>query len=113
VRKAFDLGLKAASRTASDRIAVIAEDDRSIASFGCWPWLRDVHARMIEIFAAARAKVIANSTFFFGSQADPGLNYINRLLDFYGRNIQQTRSPPVAAAPGYAGFSGVGTVGQV
>ena len=45
-RKAYDLGVKAASRTPSDRIAIIAIDDASIANIGRWPWSRDVHARM-------------------------------------------------------------------
>ena len=52
-RKAYDLGLQSASRPASDRIAVIAIDDASIANIGRWPWSREVHARMTDLLAGA------------------------------------------------------------
>ncbi len=93
-RKAYDLGVKAASRTASDKIAVIAIDDRSIANIGRWPWPRDIHAKMTNILAAARAKVIVNSTFFFEPQADPGLIYIDKLLDLYAKSSPQGVQEP-------------------
>jgi serine/threonine-protein kinase len=83
-RKAYDLGVRAASRVPSDKIAVIAIDEQSIANIGRWPWPRDVHARMTDIIAGANAKVIANGTFFFEPQLDPGLLYINKLLDRRG-----------------------------
>ena len=37
-RKAYDLGVKATSRTPSDKIAVIAIDKQSIDNIGRWPW---------------------------------------------------------------------------
>ena len=46
-RKAYDMGVLASSRAPSDRIAVIAIDDESIANIGRWPWSREVHARML------------------------------------------------------------------
>jgi len=36
-RKAYDLGVNAVSRTPSDKIAVIAIDDRSISNIGAGP----------------------------------------------------------------------------
>ena len=72
-RKAYDLGVQAASRAPSDRIAVIAIDDASIANIGRWPWSREVHARMVDLLAGAKAKVVANTTFFFEPQRDAGL----------------------------------------
>ena len=56
-RKAYDLGVQATSRTASDKIAVIAIDDTSIANIGRWPWSREVHAKMTDLLAGAKAKV--------------------------------------------------------
>lgn len=56
-RKAYDRGVQAASRSPSDRIAVIAIDDASIANIGRWPWSREVHARMVDLLAGAKAKV--------------------------------------------------------
>ncbi|HWQ38139.1 MAG TPA: serine/threonine-protein kinase [Burkholderiales bacterium] len=82
-RSAYDLGMRASERTPSDRIAVIAIDDQSIANIGRWPWPRDVHARMIERLAAAGVKVIGYASFFFEPQEDPGLRYLNRLIDLY------------------------------
>ncbi len=79
-RKAYDLGVQAVSRVPSDRIAVIAIDDSSIANIGRWPWSRDVQARMIDLLGGARAKVVANTSFFFEPQRDAGLVYIEKLL---------------------------------
>jgi eukaryotic-like serine/threonine-protein kinase len=80
-QKAYDLGVQATSRTPSDRVAVIAIDDTSIANIGRWPWSRDVHARMTDLLAAANAKVIGNTVFFSEPQIDPGYVYVTKLLD--------------------------------
>jgi CHASE2 domain-containing sensor protein len=48
-RGAYDVVVRASSRAPSDRVAVIAIDDQSIANFGRWPWSRDVHAQMIGL----------------------------------------------------------------
>src|SRR5688572_3980247 len=80
-RKAYDLGVQATSRNASDRIAVIAIDDTSIANIGRWPWSREVHAKMTDLLAGAKAKVIVNTVFFSEAQVDPGYAYVTKLLD--------------------------------
>src|SRR3972149_3237626 len=100
-RKAYDLGVQATTRVPSDRVAVIAIDDASIANIGRWPWSREVHARMVDVLAGAKAKVIINSTFFFEPQLDAGLAYIGKLLELY-RNIPQgpsARRPATPARP--------------
>lgn len=78
-RTAYDWGVRASSRTPSDAIVLIAIDDQSIASLGRWPWSRDVHARMIDLLAAAKAKVIGYTVFFTEPQLDPGLAYIEKI----------------------------------
>jgi len=78
-RKAYDWGVRASSRTPSDKIAVIAIDDASIANLGRWPWPREIHGRMLEILAAAHAKVVGNTVFYFEPQVDAGLEYINKI----------------------------------
>jgi len=93
-RKAYDLGVQAASRMPSDRIAVIAIDDSSIANIGRWPWPRDVHARMVDLLAGAQAKVIANTTFFFEPQRDAGLAYIEKLLTLHRDLSAQSAANP-------------------
>ena len=45
-RSAYDFGVKQSSRVASDKLAIIAIDDQSIANIGRWPWPRNVHAQM-------------------------------------------------------------------
>ncbi len=62
-RKAYDLGVLATSRVPSDRIAVIAIDEQSIANLGRWPWPREIHARMVDILAAGHAKAIGHTAF--------------------------------------------------
>jgi CHASE2 domain-containing sensor protein len=56
----------------ADKIAVIAIDKQSIDNLGRWPWSREVHAKMIDGLAAAKAKVIASTVFFSEPQIDPG-----------------------------------------
>jgi serine/threonine-protein kinase len=83
-RKAYDLGVRASSRAPSERVAVIAIDDTSIANIGRWPWPRDVHAQLIDRLAQAQAKVIGYTVFFSEPQIDPALPYINQLNELYG-----------------------------
>ncbi|HKQ28442.1 MAG TPA: serine/threonine-protein kinase [Burkholderiales bacterium] len=80
-RKAYDFGLQASAHRPSERIAVIAIDEASLSSLGRWPWSREVHARMTDLLAGARAKVIGNAVLFDQAQVDPGYAYITRLLD--------------------------------
>jgi serine/threonine-protein kinase len=108
-RKVYDLGVQAATRTPSDRIAVIAIDDASIANIGRWPWSRDVHARMIDLLAGAQAKVIANTTFFFEPQRDAGLAYVEKLLNLHNELKAQAAADPKAAAAG----DGLQRIGEV
>src|SRR5438445_9667342 len=80
-QKAYDLGMQSTSRLPSDKVAVIAIDDTSIANIGRWPWSREIHARMTDLLAGAKTKVIANTVFFSEPQIDPGYVYITKLLD--------------------------------
>ena len=78
-RKAYDLGVRASSRIPSDKIAVIAIDDQSIANLGRWPWPRAIQAKMLDILSAGQAKVVGNTALFFEPQVDAGLEYINQI----------------------------------
>jgi len=81
-RVAYDWGVRSTDRSPSDRIAVIAIDDASIANIGRWPWPRDIHAEMIRKLSAGGAKVIGETVYFLEPQTDPGMEYIRGLLDF-------------------------------
>lgn len=78
-RRFYDFASTSTSRQPSDRIAVIAIDDLSIANIGRWPWPRDVHAKLIDQLAAAKAKTIAHTAFFIEPQVDPGLQFIRKM----------------------------------
>lgn len=102
-RKAYDLGVQASARTPSDKVAVIAIDDQSIANLGRWPWSRDLHARMTDLLAAAGAKAVGNTIFFSEPQIDPGYRYITRLIDIVNQSVVDGVEP----APEIAQVSGL------
>ena len=87
-RRFYDFASTSTSRQPSDRIAVIAIDDQSIANLGRWPWSRDRHAQLIDLLGAAKAKTIVYTAFFFEPQVDPGLVYIRKLKEALGDSIQ-------------------------
>jgi CHASE2 domain-containing sensor protein len=92
-RKAYDMGLLATGRAASDRVAVIAIDEQSIANIGRWPWPRDVHARMLDRLAQAKPKVVAHTVFFSEPQIDPGLAYITKLVETFQALPEPAKEP--------------------
>jgi serine/threonine-protein kinase len=104
-RWAYDMGVAAASRTPSDKIAVIAIDKASLDNIGRWPWSREIMADMVDKLAAAKAKVIAPVILFSEPQRDSGLVYINKLIETCGVTIPSA----VAAAP-VSGEPAAGTV---
>ncbi len=78
-RRFYDFASTSTARQPSDRIAVIAIDDQSIANLGRWPWSRDIHAKLIDQLAAAKAKTIVHTVFFSEPQIDPGLVFIRKM----------------------------------
>ena len=98
-RKAYDIGVQASSRTPLDRIAVIAIDETSIANIGRWPWSREIHAKMTDLLAGAKAKVIGNTVFLFEPQVDPGYQYIVKLLEIANKAAPAPQ-PAMAPQPG-------------
>ena len=83
-RRYYDFASTSTSRQPSDRIAIIAIDDQSIANIGRWPWPRDVHAQLIDQLGAAKAKTIAHTVFFFEPQTDRGLMFIRKIKETLG-----------------------------
>ena len=78
-RKAYDLGMLATTRIPSDKVVVIAIDDRSIANLGRWPWPRSTQADMLDLLANNHVKVIGNAVLFFEPQVDAGMEYLSRI----------------------------------
>ena len=94
-RRFYDYSSTSTSRQPSDKIAVIAIDDTSIANIGRWPWSRDVHAQMTDLLAGSKAKVIANTTFFFEPQTDRGLQYIRKIKETLGTSEPGNPQPHI------------------
>ena len=104
-RKAYDMGVAAASRTPSDKVAVIAIDKASLDNIGRWPWSREIMADMVDKLAAAKAKVIATTVFYSEPQRDQGLGYINKLIETCGvtlPSVVAVAAPSAAPVPGAA-----------
>lgn len=80
---AYDVGVQGSDRAPSDRVAVIAIDDQSIANLGRWPWPRNIHAEMLSTLASGGAKVVGNLVLYSEPQVDPGLRYIEKLRATY------------------------------
>ena len=78
-RRFYDFSSTSNARQPSDRVAIIAIDDQSIANIGRWPWSRDVHAKLIDQLAAAKAKTIVHTVFFVEPQVDRGLQFIRQM----------------------------------
>ncbi len=97
-RRFYDYASTSTSRQPSDKIAVIAIDDTSIANIGRWPWSRDVHAQMTDLLAGSKAKVIANTTFFFEPQTDRGLVYIRKIKETLGTTDPANAQPAIEQA---------------
>jgi len=92
-RTAYDWGVRASSRAPSDKVAVIAIDEASIRNIGRWPWSRDVLAKMIESLAKAQVKVIGNTIILSEPQLDPGLAFVNKMLDLFPKPSVEGEQP--------------------
>ncbi len=108
-RKAYDIGVQFSSRAPLERIAIIAIDDTSIANIGRWPWSREVFAKLTDLLAGAKAKVIGNTVFYFEPQVDPGYQYISRLLEIAGKSVP---APQAGADAGAAPAPQAAELGQ-
>jgi serine/threonine-protein kinase len=82
-RDAYDLGVRGSSRSPSDRVAVIAIDDQSIANLGRWPWPRDRQAKMVDILHSGGAKVVGSTVLYPEEERAPGLAHIEALARTY------------------------------
>ncbi|MET0311263.1 MAG: serine/threonine-protein kinase [Burkholderiaceae bacterium] len=96
-RRFYDYASTTTARQPSDRVAVIAIDDQSIANIGRWPWPRDVHAQLIDQLAAAKVKTVAHTAFFFEPQTDRGLVFIRRMKEALGEQASGEQIAKVLA----------------
>lgn len=80
-RRFYDMASTASSREPSDKVAVIAIDDTSIANIGRWPWPREVHADLIDQLVTGGAKTIAHTAFFVEPQSERALAPLRSLRE--------------------------------
>src|SRR4051812_42440179 len=97
-RWAYDLGVQMTSKPPSDKIAIIAIDDVSLANIGRWPWPRDVQAKLVDQLAAAKAKVIGYTIILSEAQKAPGLGYVEKMLDIYNKAYGAPAAPETQGA---------------
>ncbi|WP_233575075.1 CHASE2 domain-containing serine/threonine-protein kinase [Stagnimonas aquatica] len=63
-RAAYDLGVRGHERQPSDRIAIVAIDDDSIAKLGRWPWPRVRQAELLDRINAGQPKLVVNTVLY-------------------------------------------------
>ncbi|MDO9199026.1 CHASE2 domain-containing serine/threonine-protein kinase [Rhodoferax sp.] len=95
-RRLYDVASTIVSPQPSGQLAVIAIDEQSIARLGPWPWSLDIHARLIDQLAAAKAHTIVHTVYFPEPQLDRGLGFIRRVKEVLAASTDAT-SPPSAA----------------
>jgi CHASE2 domain-containing sensor protein len=82
-RAFYDWSVSSTERSPSEKIAVIAIDDKSITNLGRLPWPRDLHAQLINRLTEGGAKVIGETVLFLEPQINPGTEYIRELIEFF------------------------------
>jgi len=85
--KTYDLRLRVHPAPAAETsVAIAAIDEKSLASFGRWPWSRATMARLVERLDALGARVIAFDVFFSETENRALLEQIERLEREQGYN---------------------------
>ena len=100
-RKAYDMGVQATAREPMTDVYVIVIDEPSVEKIGRWPWSREVLARMADLLAGAKPKVIGSAVLLSEPQVDAGYPYIVKLIDLATRPAPsaQPGADPGAASP--------------
>ena len=67
----YDFVLRLNPPSASQRVLIVAIDNRSLAEHGRWPWPRDLHARLIDRLTDAGADAIGYDVLFPEAALNP------------------------------------------
>jgi eukaryotic-like serine/threonine-protein kinase len=100
-RRFFDFAATQTERRPSDKVVILAIDDQSLRNIGRWPWSRDVHAQVLDKLAAAQAKAVVHTTFFFEPQVDAGLQFVQQMEQMLA--AESAADPLVARLRGLVG----------
>ena len=78
--KTYDMRLAMRPAPPADTaVAIVAIDEKSLATHGRWPWSRATMARLVERLDALGARVIAFDVFFSEAENRAALEQIERL----------------------------------
>jgi len=80
----YDLALRINPPVASQRILIVAIDNRSLEEHGRWPWPRELHARLVDRLTDAGAEVVGYDVLFPEPSADQQADV--RLAEAIARN---------------------------
>ncbi len=79
---AYDLSVSLSlKRPASDKVIVVAIDDKSIEKFGPWPWNRHILANAQRQINAAKPKAVAYTLSFEAPHNERGLEIMGKFRD--------------------------------
>ena len=67
---------------AVSRIGIIHIDDKSLTSFGSWPWPRYLIAQMIDLLKKSGAEVVGINIPFIERESNPALAVIESFENF-------------------------------
>jgi len=95
---AYDIGVSASVKPASNQIAIINIDDKSINRIGRWPWSRSIEADMINKLSAAGASQIGLDIFFTERQSDDNTSQMIEFLKQQAKILQDQGRTSEAAA---------------
>lgn len=92
-RAAYNLGVKfSAAREPSEKIVVVAIDDRSQQALGAWPWSRDVLAESMKLLTSTKPSVIGFTMPFDTGQYQAGLTALAELRKTLKKQNKLSRS---------------------
>ncbi|MCG2842790.1 CHASE2 domain-containing protein [Sandaracinobacter sp. RS1-74] len=92
----YDLVLRLNPPPPSQRVLIVAIDNRSLNEIGRWPWSRDVHARLIERLTEAKPAAIGYDVLFPEAQAPEADAHLAQAIARNGRVIL----PAIIEIPG-------------
>lgn len=105
----YDLVLRMNPPAPSQRVLIVAIDNRSLAELGRWPWKREVHAALIDRLTDAKPAAVGYDVLFPEPQSDATDKRLAQALARNGRVVLPTiieipgpngapslRMPPVA-----------------
>jgi CHASE2 domain-containing sensor protein/signal transduction histidine kinase len=93
----YDSLLRLGGGTPSNRIVIVAIDNRSVEALGRWPWSREIHARLLDRLASAKPAAIGYDVLF--TEPGPSDDQLAQALAKAGN----VRLPLLLEAPGYNG----------